>query len=209
MPSLLLSILLSTAATIAQLQAEIELLQVRSKVNFLSLCVVICVMMIFFMWGMKEHHRKHVMMLERKNHALQRANKQAAEARNYAEHVSDMKTIYTKNLAHEIRTPLNIMYGFVQVLNDPNMQLGDKERQEVIVALHEGCEQLTKVVENIDIVAAKLDQLDSLSKVESVLKMDVNDTPTLAAETPTPAAEMLTKPSETPTPSSIDPALLV
>ena len=53
MPSLLLSILLSSTATIAQLQAEIELLQVRSKVNFLSLCVVICVMMIFFMWGMK------------------------------------------------------------------------------------------------------------------------------------------------------------
>ena len=35
----------ASGATAAELQAEIDLLQVRSKVNFLSLCVVICVMM--------------------------------------------------------------------------------------------------------------------------------------------------------------------
>lgn len=180
----ILSALSYSAATVAQLQSEIALLQVRSKVNFLSLCVVICVMMIFFLWGMKERHRKHVMMLERKNQALLRANRQAAEAREYAEHVSDMKTIYTKNLAHEIRTPLSIIYGFVQLLSDQSIEMEEKERQEAVAALNEGCRQLKNVVENIDTVAAKLDELDALSNVESVLKA-----------TPTVTQDSTSKPS--------------
>ena len=88
-----LPVLTASAVTIAELQAENELLQVRSKVNFLSLCVIICVIMIFFMWGMKERHRKHVMLLERKNQALQRNNKLVEEAKDFAEHESQMKTI--------------------------------------------------------------------------------------------------------------------
>ena len=159
-----------TATTVAELQAQNELLQVRSKVNFLSLCVVICVMMIFFIWGMRARHRKGMMLLERKNQALQRTNRLVEEARDEAQRQSKKKTVYTQNLAHDIRTPLNQMYGFVQLLADESMQLDDEQRREVIHAIHEGCEQLTRVVQEIDTVAAKLDEMDSLMKVESVLK---------------------------------------
>ena len=159
-----------TATTVAELQAQNELLQVRSKVNFLSLCVVICVMMIFFIWGMRARHRKGMMLLERKNQALQRTNRLVEEARDEAQRQSKKKTVYTQNLAHEIRTPLNQMYGFVQLLADEAMPLDDEQRREVIHAIHEGCEQLTRVVQEIDTVAAKLDEMDSLMKVESVLK---------------------------------------
>ena len=159
-----------TATTVAELQAQNELLQVRSKVNFLSLCVVICVMMIFFIWGMRARHRKGMMLLERKNQALQRTNRLVEEARDEAQRQSKKKTVYTQNLAHEIRTPLNQMYGFVQLLADESMPLDDEQRREVIHAIHEGCEQLTRVVQEIDTVAAKLDEMDSLMKVESVLK---------------------------------------
>lgn len=159
-----------TATTVAELQAQNELLQVRSKVNFLSLCVVICVMMIFFIWGMRVRHRKGMMLLERKNQALQRTNRLVEEARDEAQRQSKKKTVYTQNLAHEIRTPLNQMYGFVQLLADESMPLDDEQRREVIHAIYEGCEQLTRVVQEIDTVAAKLDEMDSLMKVESVLK---------------------------------------
>lgn len=165
-----LSVLTASAVTIAELQAEIELLQIRSKVNFLSLCVIICVIMIFFMWGIKERHRKHVMLLERKNQALLRNNKLVEEAKDFAEHESQMKTIYTKNLSHEIRTPLSQMYGFVQLLANDDVPLDNEQRKEVVNALVEGCEQLKRVVENIDIVSAKLDKMETLSEVESVLK---------------------------------------
>ena len=58
----------------------------------------------------------------------------------------------------------------MQLLADESMQLDDEQRREVIHAIHEGCEQLTRVVQEIDTVAAKLDEMDSLMKVESVLK---------------------------------------
>ena len=164
------NVLTSAASTLEELQAQNELLQVRSKVNFLSLCVVISVMMIFFIWGLRVRHRQGMMLLERKNRALQRTNRLVEEARDEAERQSRKKTVYTQNLAHEIRTPLNQMYGFVQLLADESMPLDDEQRREVIQGIHEGCEQLTRVVHEIDTVAAKLDEMDSLMKVESVLK---------------------------------------
>lgn len=169
--ALAMSSMTNAANTIAELQQEIELLQTRSQVNFLSLCVIICVIMIFFMWGMKERHRKHVMLLERKNQAMQRTNDLLKEARDLAEHESQMKSIYTKNLAHEIRTPLHQMYGFVQLLASDDVPMDDEQRKEVVKAIYDGCEQLKRVVENIDEVSAKLDKLETLSEVESVLKI--------------------------------------
>ena len=124
----------------------------------------------FFIWGLRVRHRQGMMLLERKNRALQRTNRLVEEARDEAERLSKKKTVYTQNLAHEIRTPLNQMYGFVQLLADESMPLDDEQRREVIQGIHEGCEQLTRVVHEIDTVAAKLDEMDSLMKVESVLK---------------------------------------
>lgn len=169
--ALAISSMTNAANTIAELQQEIELLQTRSQVNFLSLCVIICVIMIFFMWGMKERHRKHVMLLERKNQAMQRTNDLLKEARDLAEHESQMKSIYTKNLAHEIRTPLHQMYGFVQLLASDDVPMDDEQRKDVVKVIYDGCEQLKRVVENIDEVSAKLDKLETLSEVESVLKI--------------------------------------
>ena len=169
--ALAISSMTNAANTIAELQQEIELLQTRSQVNFLSLCVIICVIMIFFMWGMKERHRKHVMLLERKNQAMQRTNDLLKEARDLAEHESQMKSIYTKNLAHEIRTPLHQMYGFVQLLASDDVPMDDEQRKDVVKVIYDGCEQLKRVVENIDEVYVKLDKLETLSEVESVLKI--------------------------------------
>ena len=63
-------VLTTEAQTVAELKAENELLKTRMDINLLSLCVIICVIMIFFMWGIKERHRKHLLILERKNRAI-------------------------------------------------------------------------------------------------------------------------------------------
>lgn len=55
---ILFAALRASAATVAELQARNELLQIRSNVNFLSSCVIICIVMIFFMWGIRERNRK-------------------------------------------------------------------------------------------------------------------------------------------------------
>ena len=74
-------VLTTEAQTVAELKAENELLKTRMDINLLSLCVIICVIMIFFMWGIKERHRKHLLMLERKNRAMQRTNDLLNEAK--------------------------------------------------------------------------------------------------------------------------------
>ena len=80
-------------------------------------------------------------------------------------------TQYTKNLAHEIRTPLHQMYGFVQLLASDDLAMDEEQRKEVVKVIHDGCEQLKRVVENIDEVSARLDKMETLSDVESVLKI--------------------------------------
>ena len=64
-------VLTTEAQTVAELKAENELLKTRMDINLLSLCVIIWVIMIFFMWGIKERHKKHLLILERKNRAMQ------------------------------------------------------------------------------------------------------------------------------------------
>lgn len=167
---ILLVTLRASATTVAELQARNELLQIRSNVNFLSSCVVICIVMIFFMWGIRERNKKHLMMLQRKNNALQRTNRLVEEARDKAEHESKMKTVFISNLSHEIRTPLHQMLGFIQLLNDEEMPLDEESRSEMTKYVADGCEQLMRVVDNISEVTEKLNKLDRLSDVESVLK---------------------------------------
>lgn len=166
----LFAALRASAATVAELQSRNELLQTRSNVNFLSSCVIICIVMIFFMWGIRERNRKHLMMLQRKNNALQRTNKLVEEAKEDAEHESKMKSVFISNFSHEIRTPLHQMMGFVQLLNDEEYPLDEQSRQEMIKYVAEGCEQLMRVVDNISEVTEKLNKLDRLSDMESVLK---------------------------------------
>ena len=166
----LVFVLTTGAQTVAELKAENELLKTRMDINLLSLCVIICVIMIFFMWGIKERHRKHLLMLERKNRAMQRTNDLLNEAKKIVEHQSRMKTIYTNNLAHEIRTPLNQIYGFAQILEAIEKPMPAEDSKEIIKAINDACRQLTNIVENIDKVSAELDKLETLSDVETVLK---------------------------------------
>ena len=91
------------------------------------------------------------------------------ESRTFAERQSQLKTIYTINLSHEIRTPLNQMYGFAEMLADENLDISDEERKEMSKMIYKGCRQLTHIVEDINKVAAKLEKMETLSEVESVL----------------------------------------
>lgn len=167
----LLFVVRATAKTVTELQAENDLLRIRSNVNFLSSLIVICVIMIFFMWGIRERNRKHLMLLQRKNNALMRSNKELDEARAIAEHASKVKSVFIDNMSHEIRTPLHQMFGFAQLLADDTMELDDASRNEMMKYVFEGCQQLTSVVENITEVAEKLDKMETLSDMESVLKV--------------------------------------
>lgn len=156
--------------TIAQLEEQNRLLEIRSNVNFLSSCLILCVVMIFFMWGIRERNRKHLMLLERKNIALQRANEVAEEARDFAEKESALKSIFISNISHEIRTPLNQIYGFAQLMSNEDIPLSEEEMKIMAKHICDGSAHLTNVIDNIDEVTEKLSKLTKLEEVESVLK---------------------------------------
>lgn len=160
------------AQTIEQLQSENELLQVRSNVNFLSSVIILSVVMIFFMWGIRERNRKHVMLLERKSNALLKANNEAEDARKLAERESYLKSVFLKNLSHELRTPLNQIYGFAQILDDKTMEIDAEERQMMVSYICEASAHLTRIIDNAGEVTEKLSGLTKLEDVESVLKVD-------------------------------------
>ena len=44
------------------------------------------------------------------------------------EEAKQMKDSFIRNMSHEIRTPLNQIFGFVQLLTDPNFQLSDEQK---------------------------------------------------------------------------------
>lgn len=157
---------------IENLQAQNELLQIRSNVNFLSSVIILSVVMIFFMWGIRERNRKHVMLLERKSNALMKANKEAEDAREYAEQESHLKSVFLKNLSHEIRTPLNQIYGFAQLLEDENIPIEPEEQKEMIKAICDSSAHLTRIIDNAGEVTEKLSSMTKLEDVESVLKVE-------------------------------------
>lgn len=162
--------LVSAAETIESLKAQNDLLQIRSNVNFLSSIIILSVVMIFFMWGIRERNRKHLMLLERKNNALMKASREAEEARRFAENESNMKSVFLKNLSHEIRTPLNQIYGFAQLLSDESLPLEPEERKEMVKAINDSSAHLTRIIDNAGEVTEKLSGLTKLEDVESVMK---------------------------------------
>ena len=57
-----------------------------------------------------------------------------------------MKDSFIKNMSHEIRTPLNQIYGFVQMLTNPSIQLSDEEKQQFTDIIGEQTTHMTRML---------------------------------------------------------------
>ena len=57
-----------------------------------------------------------------------------------------MKDSFIKNMSHEIRTPLNQIFGFVQLLTDPNTQLSDEEKRQYNEIIGEQTNHMTRML---------------------------------------------------------------
>lgn len=57
-----------------------------------------------------------------------------------------MKDSFIKNMSHEIRTPLNQIFGFVQLLTDPNYQLSDDEKRQYNKIIGEQTTYMTRML---------------------------------------------------------------
>ena len=57
-----------------------------------------------------------------------------------------MKDSFIKNMSHEIRTPLNQIFGFVQLLTDPNFQLSDDAKRQYNEIIGEQTNYMTRML---------------------------------------------------------------
>ncbi|MGN0047376.1 MAG: sensor histidine kinase [Bacteroides sp.] len=63
-----------------------------------------------------------------------------------SEEAKQMKDSFIQNMSHEIRTPLNQIYGFVQLLTDPNIQLSDDEKRQYNNIIGEQTSYMTQLL---------------------------------------------------------------
>ena len=57
-----------------------------------------------------------------------------------------MRDSFISSMSHEIRTPLNQIYGFVQLLTDPNIQLSDDEKRQYNDIIGDQTRYMTRLI---------------------------------------------------------------
>ena len=62
------------------------------------------------------------------------------------EEAKHMKDSFIRNMSHEIRTPLNQIFGFVQLLTDPNIQLSDEEKRQYNDIISDQTTYMTRLI---------------------------------------------------------------
>ena len=80
---------------------------------------------------------------------LIKKNEALVTALHMAEESDRMKTEFVRQVSHEIRTPLNAINGFNEILNSSNIDITDKERQDMILRIKDNTQAITKIVEDM------------------------------------------------------------
>jgi signal transduction histidine kinase/ABC-type amino acid transport substrate-binding protein len=73
-------------------------------------------------------------------HALEKAKEKAEES-------DKLKTVFLQNLSHEIRTPMNGILGFLELLNDPALDI--ELREQYFKIMNDSSQRLMSTINNI------------------------------------------------------------
>lgn len=75
--------------------------------------------------------------------------KQLKKAYDHALESDRMKTAFIKNVSHEVRTPLNIISGFAQVISNPDLASGIKDRQKIADMMQKNARIITSLIDEM------------------------------------------------------------
>ena len=75
------------------------------------------------------------------------AEDQLIKAKDKAEESDRLKTAFLNNISHEIRTPMNAIVGFTTLLDDPDLQAGN--RKQYIDIIYQSSNQLLSIITDI------------------------------------------------------------
>ena len=147
---------------------ELKLEQQRTRFLFTLIAASSIVLALL---GLLLYGRRNTIKQKKINEQLRIANERAKVS-------SKMKAEFIRNISHEIRTPLNIVSGFSQILTNPDMDLPEKEKQDMQERVMENTERITKLVDRI----LELSDTSSEAMIERHDETDVQTIVTQAIE---------------------------
>ena len=90
-----------------------------------------------------------------------------------------MKDSFIKNMSHEIRTPLNQIFGFVQLLTDPNFQLSDEQKRRYNEIIGEQTTYMTRMLNKF----LEISEYESSDKPLPIETVSIDDTLSIVQST--------------------------
>lgn len=145
----MLFVALDATLQMTELIRENDALRNRNHIVFIASMLLMALIMMIFVWNVRSNSRRHLLALERKNHALQIEHDKAVRARQEAEEASQMKTRFIQQITHEIRTPLNAINGFTTLLCEPGIEFEAQERAEMGGMITENTLALTSMLDSV------------------------------------------------------------
>jgi len=122
--------------------AELENQSAKEKMLWMGIIMALGLVLLVILIVLTIIRRRNKRILIEKNEQLETALDMADEA-------DKMKNSFIKNVTHEIRTPLNAIYGFTQVINNPNYELDAQDKQVLTKTINENVRSITKIVDDL------------------------------------------------------------
>jgi len=79
--------------------------------------------------------------------------RQILALREYHSLVEERRKALVSSVSHELRTPLTAMIGFLDVMKDPNVPMGDEERLELNTVVHQQAMYMARIVADLLLLA--------------------------------------------------------
>ncbi len=97
--------------------------------------------------------------------------RQMVALRDYRNLVSEQRRGLVSSVSHELRTPLTAMVGFLEVLDDTTIELGAKERKELISIVRQQSLYMSRIVADLLLLARESNTLQLQESEVSVAQL--------------------------------------
>jgi len=97
-------------------------------------------------------------------------------AKEQAEESDRLKTAFLHNISHEIRTPMNSIIGFAGLLNDPDIEKGEKDQftEAIVQSSNQLLSIITELIEIATIETGQVRITESKVELNTTLKLIYN-----------------------------------